>query len=87
MMELENMAHILTDCPGLIGPKLPLVLAALRCARNEVLWYLLHVAFQPPESMKVYARARSHTRARAHAHSHTHARAGTASARSSRTRS
>ena len=40
--ELSNMLHLFQDCPALVAPKFPMLLAALSMARTEVVWYFIH---------------------------------------------
>jgi NCK-associated protein 1 len=40
--ELNNMLHLFEDCPALVAPKFPMLLAALSLAKAEVVWYFMH---------------------------------------------
>lgn len=40
--EIQSMVHLLTDFPGVIGPKMDIVLAALSMVKEEVLYYFSH---------------------------------------------
>ena len=42
--------HMLTDSPGLLGPKFQLVLAGLALAKEEVMWYFHHLGTAPKYS-------------------------------------
>lgn len=46
---LKELGLILTDQPGLLGPKILLVLMGLSHARDEVLWLLRHADNPPPQ--------------------------------------
>ena len=50
---LTLILHQLQDCPGLLGPHLPLVRASLALARDEVAWFVRHLAPFPHKG-KVY---------------------------------
>jgi hypothetical protein len=50
VVELGNMLRVYTDCPGLLGPKIQQVYAALANARMEVEWYYRHLGAAPPKS-------------------------------------
>lgn len=49
--ELNMLKHLLKDTPGLIAPKLPLILSALSFAKDEVLWWFRHR--NPPSKSKI----------------------------------
>lgn len=40
--EMKRLAHLCSDTPGLLGPKFPMVLAALSMGKAELLWYFYH---------------------------------------------
>eukprot|EP01102_Stenamoeba_stenopodia_P021742 TRINITY_DN8845_c0_g1_i1.p1 TRINITY_DN8845_c0_g1~~TRINITY_DN8845_c0_g1_i1.p1 ORF type:complete len:1151 (-),score=261.18 TRINITY_DN8845_c0_g1_i1:250-3702(-) len=48
--ELTNILNLIQEYPGLLAPKIQLLLAALSMARDEVLWYYRHRAKTPPKS-------------------------------------
>jgi NCK-associated protein 1 len=50
---LTLILHQLQDCPGLLGPHFPLVRAALALARDEIVWFVRHMA-QFPQKNRVY---------------------------------
>ena len=50
---LNDMALILSDQPGLIGPKILVVLSALSLAQDEIQWLIRHVNTAPPRGKKV----------------------------------
>lgn len=52
--EIANNLRLCRGCPGLIGPKLPLVLALLALGRAELRWFLVH--HQQPAPPKVKAK-------------------------------
>lgn len=50
---LKEMSLILSDQPGLLGPKILVVLQALSMARDEVLWLIRHACTPPPKGKKL----------------------------------
>lgn len=54
-MAIEEMVSVLSDQPGLLGPKLLLVLMALSHARDEIQWLVRHKYHPPPKGKKVAA--------------------------------
>lgn len=51
-VELDNLTHVFEDLPALLGPKLPLAMAAMRLARDEILWYVRHLPLPPAKNCK-----------------------------------
>jgi NCK-associated protein 1 len=51
--ELKNMLHLFEDCPALVAPKFPMLLAALSLAKAEVLWYFIHWQRELPTKVNV----------------------------------
>ncbi|KAF4526918.1 hypothetical protein B566_EDAN008361 [Ephemera danica] len=49
---LKELGLILTDQPGLLGPKALLIFIGLSCARDEVLWLLRHNDNPPQQKSK-----------------------------------
>lgn len=41
--DVSMMRNLLEEFPGLIGPKFPVVLAALSLLKHEIFWYFLHL--------------------------------------------
>lgn len=41
--DVSMMRNLLEEFPGLLGPKFPIVLAALSLLKHEILWYFLHL--------------------------------------------
>jgi NCK-associated protein 1 len=52
--ELRQLVLLCKDYPGLLGPKIGIVWAALAMAREEVLWYFAHRTNPPPRGTKGY---------------------------------
>jgi NCK-associated protein 1 len=50
--ELQNMLHTFRECPGLVAPKFPMVLAGLSMARAEIIWYFHHLQRKIPSRVK-----------------------------------
>mmetsp|Transcript_22496 Transcript_22496/g.56419 ORF Transcript_22496/g.56419 Transcript_22496/m.56419 type:complete len:1144 (-) Transcript_22496:147-3578(-) len=48
--ELHNLLCLIKGCPGLLGPKLYMVITGLRLARDEIVWYFRH-RHSPPKSV------------------------------------
>ncbi len=51
--ELVNLYGLLRDQPGLLAPKIQLVLSALHVAREELHWYFRHLDTPPPKAAGV----------------------------------
>ena len=49
---LKEFGLLLSDQPGLLGPKALLVCIALCYARDEVLWFIRHNEYPPPQKIK-----------------------------------
>eukprot|EP00002_Diphylleia_rotans_P015130 TRINITY_DN292_c0_g3_i1.p1 TRINITY_DN292_c0_g3~~TRINITY_DN292_c0_g3_i1.p1 ORF type:complete len:1146 (+),score=269.41 TRINITY_DN292_c0_g3_i1:50-3487(+) len=52
--ELSQLYHLLSDRPGLLGPKIQVVFAALSLTKDEILWYFRHNANPAPKSKGKY---------------------------------
>lgn len=50
--EISNLYNLLSDKPGLIAPKLPMVLSVLHIGVTEVRWHFLHTDKTPPKKTK-----------------------------------
>lgn len=50
---LREMSLILTDQPGLLGPKIIVVLQALNMTRDEIMWLVRHTCNPPPKGKKL----------------------------------
>lgn len=50
---LKEMSLILSDQPGLLGPKILVVLQALNMARDEIIWLVRHACTPPPKGKKL----------------------------------
>lgn len=50
---LEEMIGILSDQPGLLGPKVLIALLGISHARDEIIWLLRHKYHPPPKGKKV----------------------------------
>lgn len=50
---LKEMSLILSDQPGLLGPKILVVLQALSMARDEIMWFVRHACTPPPKGKKL----------------------------------
>jgi len=50
--DLSAIACLIQDSPGLIPPKLEIILAALAIAREEIFWYFRHIKPYPPIKSK-----------------------------------
>eukprot|EP00736_Rhodelphis_marinus_P013514 Rmarinus@m.24567 len=48
-LEMGNMLNFLADQPGVLAPKLQMVLTALHLARDEVIWLVRHMNTPPPK--------------------------------------
>ncbi len=46
-MELAELCRLMGSCPGLLGPKFPVILAALSMAKAEIMRYFLHHSDRP----------------------------------------
>eukprot|EP01027_Heterolobosea_sp_BB2_P002198 GEZU01003300.1.p1 GENE.GEZU01003300.1~~GEZU01003300.1.p1 ORF type:complete len:1155 (-),score=459.14 GEZU01003300.1:483-3947(-) len=53
-LQLRSLLLLLTDSPGLIGPKFPLILAGLALAKEEVMWYFRHMDTPPKFANKKF---------------------------------
>lgn len=53
-LQLKSILKMLTDSPGLLGPKFQLVLALLHLSKEEVLWYFRHFGYVPKYSIKKF---------------------------------
>lgn len=50
---LKEMSLILADQPGLLGPKILVVLQALNMGRDEIMWLVRHACTPPPKGKKL----------------------------------
>lgn len=50
---LREMSLILSDQPGLLGPKIIVVLQALSMTRDEIMWLVRHTCNPPPKGRKL----------------------------------
>lgn len=50
---LKEMSLILSDQPGLLGPKILVVLEALSMAKDEIMWLVRHACNSPPKGRKL----------------------------------
>jgi NCK-associated protein 1 len=54
-LELQNLLALLRDKPGLLGPKMTLLLSGLAMAREEVMWLARHQTGPLPKGCKLKA--------------------------------
>ncbi|KAJ7380999.1 Nck-associated protein 1 [Desmophyllum pertusum] len=50
---LKEMSLILSDQPGLLGPKILVVLQALNMTKDEIMWLVRHACNSPPKGRKL----------------------------------
>lgn len=43
-LELQNLSRLMQDSPALVGPKFETALAAMSLARDEIVWYFIHLS-------------------------------------------
>jgi NCK-associated protein 1 len=48
--ELSNFVQLIEEYPGLLGPKMQVIVSGLHLAKEEVVWYYRHRAKQAPKS-------------------------------------
>ena len=49
----QQLIHLLSECPGLLAPKLPMVLAVLSLLRSELQWHTIHVGTSPARRVRI----------------------------------
>ncbi|KAL9645115.1 hypothetical protein ABK040_001973 [Willaertia magna] len=53
-LQLKSLLNMMKDSPGLLGPKLNLVLAAISMAKSEIMWYFNHNGYVPKTGQRKF---------------------------------
>eukprot|EP00002_Diphylleia_rotans_P027071 TRINITY_DN5416_c0_g1_i7.p1 TRINITY_DN5416_c0_g1~~TRINITY_DN5416_c0_g1_i7.p1 ORF type:complete len:1061 (+),score=180.95 TRINITY_DN5416_c0_g1_i7:43-3225(+) len=53
--EIKGLVQLMQDRPGLLGPKIQILFAALSLSKYEVMWYFRHTLFPPPKGKGKYS--------------------------------